>query len=45
MDWKLVSRDLLETLRVEPGVWFFGAFVCLLAFGYLHVMNLALAVG
>jgi hypothetical protein len=36
--------NLRTTLSVEPGIWFFGAFTGLLAFGYLEVMSRALSV-
>ena len=42
---KVVLRTLRAALDVEPGIWFFGAFTCLLALGYLHVMSRALAIG
>ena len=41
----VVLRRLGTALRVEPGIWFFAAFTCLLTLGYLNVMSRMLAIG
>jgi hypothetical protein len=41
---KVVLHTLGAALTIEPGIWFFPTFICLLALGYLNVMSRALAV-
>jgi hypothetical protein len=43
MNWDMTSRIVRASRNVDSGVWFFGAFFCLMAWGYLDVMSKALA--
>ena len=39
MNRELASELLRAALNVEPGVWFFLAFTCLMAYGYLDIIS------